>query len=214
MDRFWLQRQAMVQNQIVARGVKDRCVIEAMLKVPRHMFVPEEFQDESYNDHPLPIGENQTISQPYMVAIMSEALELTGEEKVLEVGTGSGYQTAILAECAKEVYTVERIESLSRRAQKILETLGYNNVHFYVGDGSKGLPDKAPFDAILVTAGAKHIPQALVDQLACGGRLVIPVDEKGAFGIQTLLKITKGKDGKLTTESLGGCRFVPLVGDY
>ncbi len=206
-------RKEMVENQIVARGIRDRRVIEAMLKVPRHLFVPEDMRAYAYEDHPLPIGNNQTISQPYIVAYMTEELQLTGEEKVLEIGTGSGYQTAILAELAKEVYTIERIPELSLRAQEILKRLGYKNIHFKIGDGTKGWEEFAPYQAIIVTAAAKSVPEAYIEQLDVGGRLVIPVEENGGiFSAQELKKIVKNSDGSLSEYSLGGCRFVPLIG--
>ena len=201
-------RKLMVANQIVGRGIKDKKVIDAMLKVPRHLFIPKEYRSEAYSDHPVPIGEGQTISQPYMVALMTEALKLKGNEKVLEIGTGSGYQAAILAEIVKEVYTIEIIEKLARRAEKVLKNLGYKNVHVIVGDGFKGLPDKAPFDAIIVTCAPSKIPKPLIEQLKIGGRMVIPVDNP--YGTQTLKRITKTKEG-LKSENLGTCLFVPFV---
>ena len=166
-------RNRMVESQLINRGIKDTRVLDAMRKVPRHRFVEEALFSQAYNDHPLPIGEKQTISQPYMVALMTEALELQGPERVLEIGTGSGYQTAILAELAEKIYSIERIRTLSTRAQRILDDLGYFNVVLKVGDGSLGLKEEAPFDAIIVTAGSPDIPQPLVDQLAMGGRLLI-----------------------------------------
>ncbi len=211
---FESARRIMVQQQIAARGIKDKRVLSAMLKVPRHLFVPEELRHQAYEDHPLPIGENQTISQPYIVALMTEALRLNGDEKVLEIGTGSGYQTAILAELAKEVYTVERIASLSERAREILNSLGYKNIHFKVGDGTKGWEEFAPYQAIIVTAAAKFIPEAYIKQLDTYGRLVIPVEEGGIFSFQDLKKIVKNPDGSISEYSLGGCRFVPLIGEY
>ncbi len=180
-----------------------------MAKVPRHLFVPEALWHQAYSDRPLPIGYGQTISQPYIVALMTEALELRGDERVLEVGTGSGYQAAILAELAKQVYSVERMPELAKRARRILDRLGYGNVLIRVGDGSKGWPERAPFDAIIVTAGAPKVPKALLQQLKIGGRMVIPVGDEQS---QELLKIVRLKDG-FQQEELGGCRFVKLIGE-
>ncbi len=210
MRDFEKERMAMVEEQLRRRGIRDNRVLEAMSKVPRHIFVPEAHKGASYEDRPLPIGEGQTISQPYMVAIMTQSLELGGEERVLEIGTGSGYQTAILAELAKEVCTIERIPQLLERAQSTLQSLGYINIFFRIGDGTKGWPEKAPFDGIIVTAGAPEIPQTLLAQLADGGRLVIPV---GPRYTQTLYKVTRrGKNYK--EEDITGCVFVPLLGEY
>lgn len=209
---FEISRKRMVQEQIIARGVSDRRVIDAMLKIPRHIFVQEAFAAQAYSDTPLPIGEKQTISQPYMVALMTELLGLTGTEKVLEIGTGSGYQTAILATLAERVFTAERIRPLALRARKCLDSLRCFNVMLRIND-SEGSPigweEEAPFDAILVTAGAPEVPQVLLDQLAVGGRLVIPVGNELE---QQLLKIVKQADGTLETIPSVGCRFVPLVG--
>jgi protein-L-isoaspartate(D-aspartate) O-methyltransferase len=202
----------MVQEQIIARGVNDRRVIDAMMRIPRHIFVQEAFAAQAYSDTPLPIGEKQTISQPYMVALMTELLALTGSEKVLEIGTGSGYQTAILATLAERVCTAERIRPLAMRARKCLDSLGLFNVMLRIND-SEGSPigweEEAPFDAILVTAGAPEVPTVLTDQLAIGGRLVIPVGNEVE---QRLLRIVKDADGTLQTEASVGCRFVPLIG--
>ncbi len=200
----------MVEEQIIARGIKDPRVIAAMKKVPRHLFVEEALQGQAYNDHPLPIGEKQTISQPYMVAVMTEAMELKGTEKVLEIGAGSGYQTAILAELAAEVFSIERIRSLAIRARTLLYDLGYFNVEIKISDGTYGWPEKSPFDAIIVTAGAPDIPKPFYEQLAIGGRLVIPV---GDLHSQDLFRVTKTKEG-MKQENLGGCRFVKLIGRY
>jgi len=207
--RFSNLRERMVATQIASRGIVKR-VLEVMAKVPRHRFVLPKYLDSAYEDHPLPIGEGQTISQPYMVALMTECLGLKGDEKVLEVGTGSGYQAAILAELSKEVYTIERFESLAERAKKVLSDLGYRNVKVIVGDGSRGLEEEAPFDGIIVTAGAPVLPKSLADQLAEGGRMVIPVG--GSFS-QALLLVEKEK-GKIKTTSVCGCVFVPLIGEY
>jgi len=210
MIDFPKARLKMVEEQIASRGIKDAGLIAAMKKIPRHLFVEEALQSQAYTDHPLPIGEKQTISQPYMVALMTEALLLTGKEKVLEIGTGSGYQTAILAEMCEKVYSVERIRPLAIRARKLLYELGYFNVEIKIFDGTFGWTEESPFDAILVTAGSPDIPQPLVDQLAMGGRLVIPVGD--AF-VQDLFRVTKTKEG-VKREDLGGCRFVKLIGKY
>jgi len=200
----------MVEEQIVSRGIKDPRVIAAMKKVPRHLFVEEALQSQAYSDHPLPIGEKQTISQPYMVALMTEALQLKEKEKVLEIGAGSGYQTAILAELAEKVFSIERIRSLAIKARQLLYELGYFNVEIKIFDGTHGWMEEAPFDAIIVTAGAPDIPQPLLDQLAIDGRLVIPVGDAYA---QDLMRVTKTKEG-IKKEELGGCRFVKLIGKY
>jgi protein-L-isoaspartate(D-aspartate) O-methyltransferase len=203
-------RLKMVEEQIISRGIKDTKLIAAMKKIPRHLFVEEALQNQAYSDHPLPIGEKQTISQPYMVALMTEALQLTGDEKVLEIGTGSGYQTAILAELSEKVFSIERIRPLAIRARRLLYELGYFNVEIKVFDGTFGWMEESPFEAITVTAGAPHIPQPLIDQLATGGRLVIPVGD--AF-VQDLFRVTKTEEGT-KKEDLGGCRFVKLIGKY
>jgi len=202
-------RLRMVERQIKGRGVRDKRVLEAMRKVPRHLFLPPEKADQAYEDHPVSIGRGQTISQPYMVALMTEALELRGDEKVLEIGTGSGYQTAILAELAREVYSVERIPELADEAVERLEGLGYTNVHVRVGNGTLGWPEQAPFDAILVTAGAPKVPKSLKAQLADGGRLVIPV---GSEFHQVLYRIRRRGD-EFLEEPLTSCVFVPLIGE-
>ena len=205
---YHIARKRMVQTQLIPRGIKDQRVLEVMGKVPRDRFVEEALVGEAYNDHPLPIGHKQTISQPYIVALMTEALELTGKEYTLEIGTGSGYQTAILAELSKKVCTVERIRDLMVQARKILAELGYNNVLFKAYDGTLGWEEYGPYDAIIVTAGAPQIPKPLTDQLADGGRLIIPVGNRFS---QDLIKVTK-KGGNLIQKDLGGCRFVDLVG--
>ena len=209
---YHLARRQMVDRQLKNRGVKDARVLEAMADVPRHLFVDEALAHKAYGDHPVPIGENQTISQPFIVAQMTEALSLTGDERVLEVGTGSGYQAAVLAELSYRVYTVERIRSLMIRARTLLEKLGYRNILFKYSDGSVGWAEQAPFDAIIVTAGAPDVPQPLVDQLAPGGRLVIPVGRDRYA--QSLLKIVKDAHGRTSRNYLGGCRFVDLVGQH
>ena len=200
----------MVEEQIVSRGIKDNKLIAAMKKIPRHLFLEEALQSQAYSDHPLPIGEKQTISQPYMVALMTEALLLTGKEKVLEIGTGSGYQAAILAELSEKVFSVERIRSLAIRARKLLYELGYFNIEIKIFDGTFGWMEESPFDAIMVTAGSPDIPRPLIDQLSIGGRLVIPV---GDALVQDLFRVTKTKEG-VKKEDLGGCRFVKLIGKY
>ena len=205
---FKTMRERMVETQIKARGVKDPRVLSAMLKVERHLFVPKEYQSSAYSDQPLPIGEGQTISQPYIVALMTELLDLKGEEKVLEIGTGSGYQAAILAELAKEVYTIEIIETLANSAKNILTNLGYQNIHVKAGDGYLGWPETAPFDAIIVTCAPDHIPKPLLEQLKEGGRLVVPV---GAYS-QELKKIVK-RSGKIETEDVIPVIFVPMTGE-
>ena len=200
----------MVEEQIIGRGIKDPKVIAGMRKVPRHLFVEEALQSQAYGDYPLPIGEKQTISQPYMVALMTEALQLTGKEKVLEIGSGSGYQTAILAEIARQVFSIERIRFLAIRARELLYRLGYTNLEIRFSDGTYGWTEESPFQAILVTAGAPDIPQSLIDQLETGGRLVIPV---GDSAYQDLIRLTKTEEG-IKKEDLGGCRFVKLVGKF
>lgn len=205
---YRLPRERMVKNQLIPRGISDPRVLEVMCKVPRHRFVEEALVGEAYNDHPLPIGHKQTISQPYIVALMTEALELTGKEKTLEIGSGSGYQTAILAELSYKVYTVERVRPLLVKARNDLSKLGYNNILYKAFDGTLGWKEYEPYDAIIVTAGAPKIPQPLLDQLAEGGRLIIPVGNKFS---QELIKVVK-KKGNYIEKNLGGCRFVDLVG--
>ncbi len=201
-------RDRMVKEQIIARGIKDPRVITAMETVPRHLFVPSKYRSFSYGDYPLSIGEGQTISQPYIVAFMTEVLELTADHKVLEIGTGSGYQAAILAELVKEVYTIEIIPKLGKRAQKTLGELKYENIRVKIGDGYKGWPEAAPFDAIIVTCAPDKIPEALVEQLREGGRMIIPVGREG--GVQKLVKVIK-KGGKVKTQAVMDVRFVPMV---
>ena len=203
-------REDMVKDQLISRGIFDKLVLDAMKKVPRERFIPKDLEGSAYDDCALPIGEGQTISQPYMVAIMTEKLGLSGSEKVLEIGTGSGYQAAVLAEIAKEVYTIERIPAIAERSQKIFDELGYKNIKVIVGDGTLGLPEKAPFGGIIVTAGSPDIPKPLVDQLSDGGKLVIPVGETFE---QTLTIVTK-HGSKLDVERSIGCVFVPLVGKF
>ena len=204
------QRRKMVEEQLVERGVKDLRVLEAMSRVPRHLFAQESLEHRSYGDTPLPIGENQTLSQPYIVGAMTEALGLKGEERVLEIGTGSGYQTAIIAELARQVFTIERLNNLSRKAQKLLEGLSYMNIVFKMFDGTYGWPDQAPFDAILITASAREIPESLIKQLGEGGRLVAPIGEADK---QKLVLLTKSGE-RISRQGLGDCKFVPLIGKY
>jgi protein-L-isoaspartate(D-aspartate) O-methyltransferase len=200
----------MVDEQIVARGIKDGRVIDAMRRISRHLFVEEALQSQAYNDYPLPIGYGQTISQPYMVALMTDALELKGHEQILEIGTGSGYQTALLAILAEKVYSIERISELAARARKTLDELDCYNVEIKIFDGTYGWKEKAPFDAIMVTAGAPDVPQPLLDQLAIGGRIVIPV---GEAGLQDLFTVTR-TEREFVKKNLGGCRFVKLIGRH
>ena len=203
---FAKERRVMTDSQIRARGVRDPLVLAAIDKVPRHLFVPEGMRGSAHDDEPLPIGHGQTISQPYIVAYMTEALGLQGGERVLEVGTGSGYQTAVLAEIVREVWTVEIVKSLSLQARSILDSLGYANIHYRVGDGSGGWPESAPFDAVMVTAAAARMPESLEDQLGLGGRMIIPV----GTDLQELFLVRREKKG-LTRERLLAVRFVPLV---
>jgi len=206
MDRFADLRLKMVETQIESRGVKDARLLEALRRVPRHLFVPENRRAEAYEDEPLAIGEGQTISQPYIVAFMTEALKLRGRERILEIGTGSGYQTAVLAELAAEVFSVEVIGELSRRAREELAGLGYGNIRFQTGDGSRGWAENAPYDGIIVTAAAEDIPAALPPQLKDGGRLILPV----GIGAQVLVLIVR-KGKKFHRTELLSVRFVPLV---
>jgi protein-L-isoaspartate(D-aspartate) O-methyltransferase len=202
------RRRALVE-ELQALGISDPKVLAAMARVPRHLFVPPELRPYAYDDRPLPIGHGQTISQPYIVALSTQALALTPQDRVLEIGTGSGYQTAVLAELAGEVFTVERLPELSREAQRRLTALGYRNVKFKVGDGTKGWPEEAPFSAILVTAAAPQVPPSLVDQLAEGGRLVIPLGGRTSQDLWLLIK----RKGRLEREYLCPCTFVPLIGE-
>jgi protein-L-isoaspartate(D-aspartate) O-methyltransferase len=207
---FDRQKEVMVEKHLAGRGISDARVLEAFRKVPRHRYVPQPFTDSSYADSPLPIGAGQTISQPYIVALMTEALRLEGGEKVLEIGTGSGYQAAILAELCREVYTVEREEKLLERCRKILSEEGYKNIFYKHGDGTEGWEEKAPFDGIIVTAAAPDVPEPLKKQLADGGRVVIPV---GTLYSQMLVMVEKNGE-EFRHENLCGCVFVPLVGKY
>lgn len=206
-DNFLLQRERMVKTQIIHRGIKDQSVLDALMSVPRHEFVPTLLKSKAYKDTPLPIGYDQTISQPYIVGLMTELLELEGTEKVLEIGTGSGYQAAILSLLSKHVYTIEIIEPLADQARKKLSSLGYTNIDVKWGDGFLGWPEKAPFDAIIVTCAPKEIPPKLIEQLIEGGKLVIPVGDH----FQSLKVVTKN-DGIITIKDIIPVRFVPMVG--
>jgi len=206
---FPRQREEMIRSQIEARGIKDKKVLAAMKKVKRHLFVPPGLRNFAYYDQPLPVGQGQTISQPYIVALMTELLLLKGDEKVLEIGTGSGYQAAILAEIAGEVYTIEILPVLAQSSERLLDQLGYKNIKVRCGDGYQGWPEQAPFDAIIVTCAPPNIPQALIDQLADGGRLVIPLGEE----VQELKVLVK-KKGKIEIEDIIPVRFVPMVKGY
>lgn len=208
IDRFSNLRREMVDAQLRARGIRDPRVLDAMLRVPRQEFVDAPYRSEAYDDHPLPIGEEQTISQPFIIAISLQALELDGTESVLEIGTGSGYQTALLSLLAREVYSVERHPTLAENAAITLTRLGLGNVTIEVGDGSRGWPEHAPYGAILVAAAAPKLPESLVQQLAEGGRMVIPV---GQPHTQVLQRVRKNQ-GKALIEPMEGCRFVPLIG--
>jgi protein-L-isoaspartate(D-aspartate) O-methyltransferase len=207
-DNYKTEREEMVLNQITLRGVRDPNVIEAMRKIPRHLFVPENLQYLAYTDSPLPIGYGQTISQPYMVAFMTEAARIAPESKVLEIGTGCGYQAAILSQICKQVYTIEIIKPLAEDASKLLKELGYLNIHVRYGDGWEGWPQKAPFDAIIMTAAPKNLPQPILVQLKMGGTLLIPM---GEMPNQSLIRYTKIEEG-LKEEVLMPVRFVPMTG--
>lgn len=209
LDRFAAQRQVMVDTQLRTRGIADERVLDAMARVPRHEFVARIYREQAYEDHPIPIGEGQTISQPYIVAFMMEMLQLKPTDTVFEVGTGSGYQTALLAEVSRHVYSVERHASLAREAEATLERLGYSNLRIIVGDGSMGAPQFAPFDAIIVSAAAPQAPPALIEQLAEGGRMIVPVGPSASQELQ----LVREREGHVLVTRLEGCRFVPLVGD-
>jgi protein-L-isoaspartate(D-aspartate) O-methyltransferase len=203
-------RRLMVENQLSPRGIRDPKVLAAFLEVPRHEFIPEAGLRAAYADYPLPLIEGQTISQPYIVALMTESLDLSAGDKVLEIGAGSGYQAAILSRLAKEVYTIERVPALAERAERTLRRLGYGNVRVILSDGTRGWEESAPYDAIIVTAAAPHVPAPLLDQLAEGGRLVIPV---GGEYSQDLIVLRK-KRGEIEEEKVCGCVFVPLIGEH
>jgi len=206
-DRFTALRQQMVATQLRARGISDQRVLDALRRVPRHEFIPEPYRDRAYEDHPLPIGDGQTISQPYIVAIMLQALELKPRDKVLEVGTGSGYVTALLAELTAQVYSIERHPALAAEGQRVLTTLGYTNVEIVTGDGTAGLPAHAPYDAIIVSAAASDLPPALISQLREGGRMIIPVGPAESQQLQ-LIRVVNGHPQISLREA---CRFVPLI---
>lgn len=208
--KYIRQREEMVKTQIEARGITDQRVLAALRKIPRHLFVSEALRDQAYGDFPLPIGEQQTISQPYIVAEMTQALQLSEEDRVLEIGTGSGYQAAVIAQIAFRVYTIERIHSLLVNARRLFDELQYHNIVTRYSDGTTGWVDESPFDAMIVTAGTPEIPSPLVSQLAVGGRMVVPVGDQHS---QDLIKVYKDEDGIHKT-NLGGCRFVKLVGEY
>lgn len=207
--KYQRQRAEMVKKHIEARGIDDPLVLDALRMVPRHLFVSEALMDQAYGDYPLPIGDQQTISQPYIVAEMTQALELRPDHRVLEIGTGSGYQAAILAQIVFRVYTIERLHSLFIKTRQLFDRLRYHNIVTRYSDGTTGWPDESPFDAIIITAGAPKIPKSLIDQLAMGGRMVLPVGDQHS---QDLIKVEKDEDG-LHQSNLGGCRFVKLVGE-
>ena len=209
-DPYRREREEMVEFQIRARGVRDERVLAAMEKIPRHLFVPENWERAAYEDRPLPIGEGQTISQPYIVAVMTEQLEIRSHERVLEIGTGSGYQAAILAELAGEVVSVERLPEIADRARENFARAGVTGVRVVVGDGTQGYPPEAPYDAIIVTAASPTVPEPLIEQLAEGGRLIAPV---GPRECQDLVKLVK-REGRVETIPLGGVCFVPLIGQF
>lgn len=210
MDRYEKHRYWMVESQIIERGIRDPRVIEAMKKVPRHLFVPEDIVESAYDDRALPIGHGQTISQPYIVALMTELLELKGDEKILEIGTGSGYQAAVLGELAREVHTIERIEELAEGAREILKNLGYKNIVVHIRDGTEGLPEHAPYDRIIITAATPDIPPPLITQLKDGGIIIAPVGERWS---QHILKAFK-KGETLERHYLIPVAFVPLIGKF
>jgi protein-L-isoaspartate(D-aspartate) O-methyltransferase len=206
-ERFALEREKMVETQLRARGIHDPCVLRAMERVPRHEFVDPRYRDQAYEDHPLPINAGQTVSQPYIVALMLEILQLEPSSKVLEIGTGSGYQTAVISEISDHVYSIERHPQLAAEARETLTRLGHDKVVLHVGDGGQGLPEEAPFDAIVVSAAARQIPEPLFAQLREGGRMIIPVGSHEAQELQLVRK----REGKSLITLLEGCRFVPLI---
>lgn len=210
MDQYGTWRTRMVQEQLVVRNITDKRTLAAMAEVPRHLFVDDAMRNRAYGDHPLPIGSGQTISQPYIVAFMTQSLQLQGHEKVLEIGTGSGYQAAILSRMCARVYTVERINSLLASARRVFDKLRYFNIQSKLDDGTLGWPEQGPFDAIIITAGGPVIPQPLIDQLADPGRLIIPVGDQSEQRLRLLTK----QDGQIETEDLASVRFVDLVGEY
>ena len=207
---FQVLRKKMVEEQLIPRGIKNERVLEAFKKIEREKFVPEELRISAYADYPLPIGEGQTISQPYIVALMTESLLLAGDEKVMEIGTGSGYQTAILSQLAKEVYSIERFDSLAKKTEATLKELGYLNIKIQVGDGTLGWPEEAPFDRIIITAASPRIPLPLVEQLKEGGKIILPLGDS----FSQLLTLGDKKSGEIETTEICNCVFVPLVGKY
>ena len=207
---YTILRRRMVEEQLIPRGIEDPRVIDAFLKVERHRFIPEELRGSAYADYPVPIGEGQTISQPYIVALMTECLDLSGDEVVLEIGTGSGYQAAILAELSSQVYSIERFPSLGERAESLLQNLGYINIKIKVGDGTLGWPEEAPFSRIIVTAAAAEVPLPLAEQLSEGGKMILPLGET----FSQVLTLIEKKKGQLKAESICGCVFVPLIGKF
>lgn len=207
---FAVLRKRMVEEQLIRRGIKNERVLEVFAKTEREKFVPEELRISAYADYPLPIGKGQTISQPYIVALMTESLDLTGEEKVLEIGTGSGYQAAILSQLSKEVYSVERFDSLAKKTEATLKELGYLNIKIRVGDGTLGWPEEAPFDRIIITAASPRIPLPLVEQLKEGGKIILPLDDS----FSQLLTLGDKINGKIETTEICSCVFVPLIGKY
>lgn len=204
---YTMQRNKMVKQQIIARGISNKTILDALYKVKRHLFVPEHLRDQAYEDYPLPIGGGQTISQPYIVALMTEILEPNSSMKILEIGTGSGYQAAVLAKLCKTVYSIEIVEKLGKKAEEHIASCGYTNVKIRIGDGYKGWKEYAPFDGIIVTCAPKHIPQPLIDQLKEGGKMVLPVGERG---IQKLILCRKSHD-KIVNDTIIPVRFVPMV---
>jgi protein-L-isoaspartate(D-aspartate) O-methyltransferase len=211
MTDFTAEREAMVERQIESRGIRDPKILEAFRAVPREEFLSEEYRDLAYGDHPLPIEAGQTISQPYIVALMIQAAEIKPGDKVLEVGAGSGYAAAVMSRIAGKVIAIERQSELVEVARERMQRLGYDNVEIVEGDGTRGWPDEAPYDAIVAAASGSHVPQPWIEQLAEGGRIVMPVGDPG--WVQKLIKVTKGPGGNLITEDLGGVRFVPLIGE-
>ena len=211
MDNEYAGKRQQMVHTLMEQGIRDQRVLDAFRKVPRHLFLDEALWPQAYDDHPLPIGEKQTISQPYMVALMTEALQLKRTEKVLEIGTGSGYQAAILAELADRVFTIERVPALAKRARKTLDLLRYTNIVTRIGDGTQGYRDESPFDAIIVTAAAPEAPDPLLKQLEIGGRLVIPIGDEQ---LQDLMLYVKDGEDRYHEENYGGCRFVKLIGEY
>jgi protein-L-isoaspartate(D-aspartate) O-methyltransferase len=208
--QFSTSRLKMVKEQLITRGIKDERLLAAMRKIPRHLFVPEALRSRAYGDHPLPIGEGQTISQPYVIALMVEALELQGTEKILEIGTGSGYQTAILAELAEKVYSIERIKFLALKARELIEKLGYINILIRIADGSYGWREEGPFDRIIVSAASPSIPDPLLGQLKDGGIMIVPLGNENS---QTLVKVKK-EGNKKRISTLSSCFFVKMIGQY